>query len=785
MTRLLLVAPLGILFAWSGPWTCATYTLPDGGSTPFNPNVGPPDGGGQSGAAFAQDASVTYNPNAGGQSGLAPGPGGGVTVGAAANFSTNFVYMSNSADGTISRILIPTSGAPYEQARYYCITPVDNHGQEPMTGGHDIWQAAGVQQLNPPNGGYNSPSRTLVDRNGNVWVALRAPGYQAGATKIVDVGDHLAACTPRCNQRAGLAPGQPLTEGIALTSSTGASLPALTPPQIIAAGTSYSTSYYCEDPGSDYCSTSSDCTSGSCSASNCRPGTASGVACCGPGTSMRDARNYDDCIAYSIPLGDPHPDPNADPGGTTLGTSFGRAAAISPHCDPYTAECDVWIGMWNGATWVVLGEAAPSGGAAFDVSNTVYTGVDPYGASVDCAGVIWGVGASQSGGIGLSATTTVAVNDPSAGLALAPYQVLTTWNTGSGTQYGVPNTSQCAFYGISSDLKERVWIAGGSNGARACSFDATQLLANYSNIVGLPGSWSTLQSAMKQAWRSYDFRTDAADYNDAYARGINVDKNGNVYVGVDLGPWNGGQGNGAAGLSFNPDCPDGGASSCPASGTSAKCYLTSSGTNCQVSGEVNWAFSDGSPMTHGNGTVGVDLDANGNPWFGSYGAALGTGVAMQLDPATGTPQSTVNVGHGVYSYSDFSGYALRNITLATGAYSQAFQGCLSAPEFTTWQAVGYDASTPPGTDIAIQVVVTNSLDPAVIQNLTPVTICNSVQSGSCGNPISLQPFNLPGGQYLLVEALLIPKICSANGGASALDKPTLYGLNVVSTCPGS
>ena len=145
MMRLPLAVSLGMLFAWSAPWTCQTYALPDGGTTIFD-NPGSTTGG--SPGAFNVDAgtAIVYS----GGTGLAAGDDGGVTIGSAAAFNSNFVYMANANDGTVSRIVLPPDGGtPFEEARYYAIVPLDNHGLEPCVGNvctqvagattNDIW----------------------------------------------------------------------------------------------------------------------------------------------------------------------------------------------------------------------------------------------------------------------------------------------------------------------------------------------------------------------------------------------------------------------------------------------------------------------------------------------------------------------------------------------------------------------------------------------------------------------------------------------------------------------
>ncbi len=724
MNRLVTLAPLLLVTAWSGPWTCKTYSLPDGGTTTINPNPGGGNPQGGQAGTVGQTTPISYSTD-GGQSGTAPGADGGVTVGSAASFKSDFVYMSNSADGTISRILIPANGSPYEQARYYCIVPIDNHGVEPCTGPgktgasgfctngeRDEWQVT-ADQLNTGNGGGNSPSRTLVDRSGNVWVALRAPGWQAGATEIVNVSDNLSQCTPRCQNRQGLQPGQSFTEGVPLQTAIGTTV-TLTPPALIAPKSPYSMLYHCNDPGHDT-----------------------------TGTVETDPVNYDDCIKFSIPLGDPNPDPNADPKGMTRGSSFSRAAAMSPHCNAATSQCDVWIGQWNGQAEIDLSYAG-SNGAPYDVYKVLWTAENPYGNTVDCAGILWEGPVCGNGIVGI---TTVGYTDTATGTYIPPYTDLT--NVAGLSGY-IPNRSGCGQYGIGSDVKQRIWLASWCGGNQACSFDAKTFLRDY--IAVQNGALPSIPSGdVNSSWRTYQFAGITG--NNGATRGVNSDMNNNIALGV----WCGGA------ESFNPDksgsvpCYDGTGASCP-------------------SALFNWINA----WPGASCVVGVDFDQENDVWAGNY-----YGSATRLDGASGTTLANVPVGNGVYSYSDFTGYALRNVTLATALVTQDFAGCPSAPEFTQWDDLSYQASLPPGTDMEIQVVVSNSLDPAVLSTLSPITVCQSAQGGKCPNPINLESYNLPGGQYLVVEAILYPKVCSLGGGASAMDKPTLYGFGVTKTCPGN
>jgi hypothetical protein len=750
------------------------------------------DGG--NGGRHDQDAGavVTLPAWDAGGSGLEVGPDGGITVGSAAAFASDFVYMSNAAEDPISRILITSTGVPYEEARYFAIVPINNHGASHPA----IWDHFG--QLTNADG-RTSPSRTLVDRNGNTWVALRAPGLQAGATRITNVDDNLSQCKPRCTvDRVNslgthtILAGQPYTEGTSLNLSSGGHVVLL--PSVPSGITI---------PNAQYVSTSA-----------LRPNTLEAREYSCPGHNPNDYDdpvNYDDCVNYSISLGIPSPDPDADPSARTAAIgpdgnhyAFGRAAAIAPNCDGVTKECDVWIGLYYGGGLAHLSfngtGSANSFPAPFDIKSVVPTpGINPYGISVDCAGIAWTTPPASGD---LAAVSTVAVTFiPDGGLPdasiIIPAETLVTQfpPCATGLTTYIPNNSHaCGAYGISSDQQERIWIGGygGSSPASACSFNGGALLAAASTLYNSgPAACATTATLLNNSWAAYDIGNAAAtDFNGnstitvyesggaKISRGINVDKGGNVFIGEDT--------DGTAVASFYPDGIDGGTLT-----------LNCAGAGCvapQV--QLNWNLNDNT-NAYGNTTIGVDLDANGDPWVNNQGVGYG----VEVNPANGHFMNAVKIGSGPYSYSDFTGYALRYITLSRSAYSTPLAGCGAVPSLTVYNAVNYTASVPPGTDLQFDVRVTESCnDPAALAAATDYTVCDSVQtptSASCpllsqttsanymqSGVIDLSSFNLPQGACMEITVTMTPKICAQNGGADALAKPVIYALGGAQTCAG-
>jgi hypothetical protein len=107
----------------------------------------------------------------------------------------------------------------------------------------------------------------------------------------------------------------------------------------------------------------------------------------------------------------------------------------------------------------------------------------------------------------------------------------------------------------------------------------------------------------------------------------------------------------------------------------------------------------------GGGMIGVGVDFEGHVWGMSYSQSTATRVDLD---ANGNPVDLVNnvfsipVGLHPYTYSDFTGYGLRNFTRPRGTYRYIMEGC--GPERdTTWLRVAWSATTPQNTEIVVRV----------------------------------------------------------------------------------
>lgn len=95
----------------------------------------------------------------------------------------------------------------------------------------------------------------------------------------------------------------------------------------------------------------------------------------------------------------------------------------------------------------------------------------------------------------------------------------------------------------------------------------------------------------------------------------------------------------------------------------------------------------------GRGFVGMAIDFDGKIWAINRNADQ----AFKIDPTTygATP---VTVGKGPYTYSDMTGFQLRNAADPFGKYLQIMKGCATAK----WQSLTFKADVPGGTSITVR-----------------------------------------------------------------------------------
>ena len=279
--------------------------------------------------------------------------------------------------------------------------------------------------------------------------------------------------------------------------------------------------------------------------------------------------------------------------------------------------------------------------------------------------------------------------------------------TGALVSEQIRNTPECQAYGIGIDGKNRVWLPGWALGPYACRYDHTT------------GTWT-----------KFDFSAARSQLNTAFewGRGIAVDANGRVFMS--------GYGSGTAQLIR---------------------------FDAETGAIIPFGAAQFIDMTDANtgASIGVGLDADGNPWINNS-----SGNASKVDNVTGAITRTPQQPGGLYTYSDFTGYQLRNFTAPRGTYRKDFEACDADNE---WRTLTWDALTPPNTSIQVFVKAANT--PAELASTSLVRYGPFTTS-----PVDLVNAGVPRTKYLRVEFVLR----SVDGQST----PVLRGFNLVWLCGG-
>ncbi len=280
-------------------------------------------------------------------------------------------------------------------------------------------------------------------------------------------------------------------------------------------------------------------------------------------------------------------------------------------------------------------------------------------------------------------------------------------STGTLVTEAISNSPACQAYGLGIDGKNRVWLPGWTLGAYACRYDHST------------GTWT-----------KFDFTAARSQTGSAFewGRGIAVDASGRVFM-------SGYGGSTAQLIRFDAETgaiiPFGSAQ-----------FIDMSDANTAQS-------------------IGVGLDQDGNPWVNN-----GSGNASKIDNATGAVTRTPQQPAGLYTYSDFTGYQLRNFTAPRGTYSKDFEACDAD---NVWRMLTFDVLTPPNTSVQVFVKAANTvpeLNSTALVRYGPFTT----------SPTDLVQAGVPRTKYLRVEFVLR----SVDGQST----PVLRAFNVTWLCGG-
>ena len=252
--------------------------------------------------------------------------------------------------------------------------------------------------------------------------------------------------------------------------------------------------------------------------------------------------------------------------------------------------------------------------------------LSPYGAAIDGAGYVWLPGLEN----GANNTFMAKVNSASKTLEkMYPIQ-----DDPDGCSKG---------YGISIDVKQRVWLGGWD-----CK-DAK---------VFVPST---------ETWYDRDFN------NESNTRGIAIDLQGDVWVAYTMGKVGRFRGDDVVAMG-------------------------------QAAPSMTYTLPPpaGAAATVMNNTIGVGVDRNGSIWAVSRNDSSPTGAITRILPTAGMMES-FPVGKSPYTYSDFTGFGLQTVVRPDGFFRSVVEGCLDSMNKTKWRALTWNEVEPMGTSVKLRV----------------------------------------------------------------------------------
>jgi len=280
-------------------------------------------------------------------------------------------------------------------------------------------------------------------------------------------------------------------------------------------------------------------------------------------------------------------------------------------------------------------------------------------------------------------------------------------DTTTGT-VGTPRTARsrdgCSgSYGIAIDARGRVWIAG-FQCPSVFRWDPTA------------GSWMEVPLPMSGA-----------------TRGIAADDRGFIYVGASH-EW---ISIGIGGISAGDE----------------------------ISRVTRFRADDGGEVriwnTPGLATIGIGLGPDRDVWVINQSSS----TAARLNPATGVMRE-FPTGESPYTYSDFTGYALRTFTAPNGYLRTVVDGCALGP--TEWEQVRWDASTPGPSSVEVR--VRSAASRAALATTPWIGPFRTTPA-----ELALPPGPVPPERFLEVEVTLI--------SGDMMTTPRVRSVEVQLNCP--
>ena len=530
--------------------------------------------------------------------------------------SFDFLYSANTGDwnsGTVTRIDTKTVREVARFFTYTCFSNPSGSKQQCDGNGNGCCVADDYARFMARKGGgqqpakqsvqrlNNSPSRTAIDFNGDIFVSNRSFGGQSSLTKIAN---DLSSCKDR-NKNGKIDTSSDVNaDGVIQT----------------------------------------DCNS------NGKPDDIDDVkgAACSNGMRQEFYGEDDECILWTT--------------NTNVPNQLGRPLGLGPGAVDF-GPSDAWAGTFQDGKFFRIDGTT---GLTKDVVQ-LPNGCMPYGLVVDSQGFGW-----------------------APNLSTGPLCFFNTKKVAEVNQARTPSFGQMSGYGVTLDRDQNIWIGGyGTPDAYRYTPDRTNGFPTLDK-----GWWVKITNAGRNNGGSGIGRGIAADSRTQNQYWVWVTDNNQHIIrlpGSDLNKM----------VQPKQDTVLDGSPFLTAKMTNSG-YASIAGVGIDREQNV-WGVMSAGQSGGGTGPMvsRAKIDMMGNitqPDLVSAPKGQNKCPAgdscMFKDNNTTDPQP--------YTYSDFTGFGLRNFTRPAGTYTYVFKGCDMQSPKTDWYTVFWDADVPPNTSLSLR-----------------------------------------------------------------------------------
>jgi hypothetical protein len=170
------------------------------------------------------------------------------------------------------------------------------------------------------------------------------------------------------------------------------------------------------------------------------------------------------------------------------------------------------------------------------------------------------------------------------------------------------------------------------------------------------------------------------------------------------------------------------------------------------------------PLGSSKNFVGMAIDFDGMIWAINQAES----TAFKIDPATYAITSVAS-GNGPYTYSDMTGFQLRNAANPFGKYRHMFKGCGPTAK---WLTLNWKATTPSGTSITVRARAGKTIE---AMKAAPWVLVATIPGDKAPIDVASKMGEAGKGEFIEVEFRL-ESITTAT-------TPILSSIDVQSTCP--